>query len=388
MTPEQRIVWLAERRKGIGGSDAAAAVGLSKWKTPLELYLDKRGEFHQEETEAMRWGTILEPVVRQEYANRTGRTVEVPGKILRHPTFAFALVNLDGIADGTRLYEGKTSRTAEGWGEAGSDEIPIDPMMQVQHGMAVAGLAVADVAVLIGSSDFRIYVVPADAELQAMLLEQEAAFWQRVIEGNPPDPVNRDDVKLRWQRSNGGTAKATAEVLAIAQRLAVVKELRKAAEAQEDDLAADIQRFMQGTAALEYDSDTIATWNNINAAPRFDMKRFQEEQPEIWKQYLREPGPQRRFLLKPKSPALLRPRVSEASQRLIALGAVLNNESDAGSMYFDLPDGSSVRLADHDPNDKTLAWMMRRGVHSVRVDEPGWREQLAAIFTDSTLLIS
>jgi putative phage-type endonuclease len=298
-TATTREEWLAGRRTGIGGSDAAAAVGMSKWKTPLQLWLEKRGEAETSESEPMRWGTLLEPVVRQEYANRTGRTVIVPPGQLRHARLTFAIANVDGIADEEILYEGKTARTAEGWGEPGSDEVPPDYMIQTQHCMAVAGLAVAHVAVLIGGSDFRIYEVPADPELQELLLEQEAEFWRRVIENDPPEPTSLDDVRRRWRFSNGLSVPATAEVLAAAAELRGLKQAIALADERAESLAAFIQSNMGEAAELTAGGQVLATWKNVKANPRFDLERFKEEQPDVWKQYLRDPQPQRRFLLKP-----------------------------------------------------------------------------------------
>src|SRR5262245_21334122 len=105
----------------------------------------------------MRWGNLWEQVVRQEYGNRTGRTVVVPPGIIRHPKVQFALMTPDGIADASRVLQVKTARTSDGWGDPGSGEIPQDYILQTQHEMFVTGLPVADVAVLIGGQDFRIY---------------------------------------------------------------------------------------------------------------------------------------------------------------------------------------------------------------------------------------
>lgn len=294
-----RDKWLAERRTGIGGSDAAAAVGLSKWKTPLELWLDKRGELEVSENDSMRWGTILEPVVRQEYANATGREVVCPQVVLRHPVHKFAIVNVDGIANQSRLYEGKTARTAEGWGPAGSDEVPQEYLIQVQHGMAVASLEVADIAVLIGGSDFRIYTIEADRELQEMLFDLEAAFWAMVESGTPPSPVNGADVKRRWRTSTTRSVQATPDVLSAVQQLSRVKAGIKEAEAECDRLEAIVQTHMQDAAELiGGKGKPIATWKSVIACPRFDMARFRNERPEVFREFLKDPSPQRRFLLK------------------------------------------------------------------------------------------
>jgi putative phage-type endonuclease len=311
VTPEQRQAWLNERRTGIGGSDAAAACGLSKWKTPLELYLDKRGELETNENEPMLWGHLLEPVIRQEYSNRTGRTVSVPEGIIRHPTVQFALMTPDGIADGSRVLQVKTARTAEGWGEPGTGDIPQEYILQTQHEMFVTQLPVADVAVLIGGSDFRLYVVEADADLQTMLIEQERQFWACVQANQPPAPMNREDVKRRWCIGTARQAEASPDEIGKAMVLRQWKELAKQLDDRIDGLAADLQSYMGDASELVDESgDVLATWKNIKAAPRFDMELFKAEQPEVFRQYLREAGPQRRFLLKPqKGKSLCQPQL-------------------------------------------------------------------------------
>lgn len=183
-----RELFLKERMTGIGGSDAAAALGLSPWRQPLELYMEKRGEIPpSDETEPMRWGTLLEPVIRQEYANRTGREVIQP-PMLRHAKHAFMIVHVDGITKDDRIFEAKTARSSEGWGEPGTDAVPMAYTLQLQHSMLVAELHVSDLAVLIGGNDFRLYEIPADRELQEMMVEGEAVFWNHVQQGKPPEP--------------------------------------------------------------------------------------------------------------------------------------------------------------------------------------------------------
>jgi predicted phage-related endonuclease len=46
--------WRANRRKYIGGSDAAPAIGKSQWRTPRDVYFSKVEGVHDEPTDAMR----------------------------------------------------------------------------------------------------------------------------------------------------------------------------------------------------------------------------------------------------------------------------------------------------------------------------------------------
>lgn len=183
---------LEDRRRGIGGSDAAAALGLSPWMTPRELYEAKTDETVQPIAVSegpMLWGHLLEPLIRQRYAERTGRQVRVPDTIwsTRHP---FMLAHLDGFTDdggALRGFEAKTARTADGWGEPGTDAIPQTYLLQVQHCMIVAEIDVFDVCVLIGGSEERSYVIEADRELQELIIDGEHEFWRNVETRTPPD---------------------------------------------------------------------------------------------------------------------------------------------------------------------------------------------------------
>ena len=201
-----------ERKRGIGGSDAAAICGLSPYRTPLQVWEDKRGlSGPQEDNEAMLWGRTLEPVVRQRYSDVTGRPVRLPEGILQHPTIDFMLANIDGFTDDKRGVEIKTTAFPKNWGEPGTDEIPIEYIFQIQHYMIITGFPVFDVPVLIGGRDFRIYEVQEDKELQEMLMEKESAFWELVQSGVPPDPVNYRDVLRLYRQSESKTVTASEE---------------------------------------------------------------------------------------------------------------------------------------------------------------------------------
>lgn len=297
-----REQWLRERMSGIGGSDAAAVLGLSKWRTPLSVYMEKRGELApQPENEPMRWGTRLEPIVRQEYAERTGEVVRLPPTMLRHPRHAWMLANVDGVTDSQRLVEIKTARTAEGWGEPGTDEVPQAYVVQIQHYLAVTALPVADVAVLIGGSDFRLYEVPADAELQDLIIEQEAAFWRAVQEGTPPDPVTYADVVARYGRaSREGVVPATDEVLEALARLRLLKTEREELDAEEEQTKAIVlAAFGECDTLVDRAGRALATWKATKPRQTFDAAALKAAHPEIHAQFLKAGEPSRRFLIKP-----------------------------------------------------------------------------------------
>jgi len=288
--------WHDERRKGLGGSDAAPACGLSPWKTPYQLWLEKTGQTEgpQQDNDAMFWGRTLEPVIRQRYADVTGRTVIIPNEIIRHPKIDWMLANLDGLAE-NRVVEIKTARSPIGWGEPGSNEIPEIYMLQVQHYLTVTKLSLADVAVLIGGSDFRLYEIEADHELQELLIEKEAAFWKMVQDMIPPDPITYQDAKLRWGKVST-SAKVQAgfnEVFAV-KRLKELKDLIK----EEEEMKAVIMKHMGEADTLVDGEDILATWKASKGVKRLDTKALKENAPEIYNEYLKEGEPSRRLLIK------------------------------------------------------------------------------------------
>lgn len=301
-----RADWLEARRTGIGGSDVAAILGLSRWSTPLDVYLQKRGETPSTpDNNAMRWGRYLEPAVRQAYADETGRVVRVPEAMLRHPRHEFMVANIDGFsgdreAGDLRLFEAKTARVATDWGEPGTDEIPQAYMLQVQHYMIVTAAPVTDVAVLIGGSDFRIYEVPADRELQDMLIEAEAEFWLRVQRGEPPEPVSYADMQARYGRaSQSASVVASVNVERAINRLRAIKDERTALDDAEKEARAIVMGAMgQADTLIDPAGAVLATWKAAAPTKRLDASALKVAHPEIYEQFVTTGEPSRRFLLK------------------------------------------------------------------------------------------
>ncbi|MDR2014083.1 MAG: YqaJ viral recombinase family protein, partial [Azoarcus sp.] len=114
----EQTEWLEVRKTGIGGSDAAAAVGLNPYKSPLELWLEKTSRDTalekpnpEDMAEPIYWGTLLEPFVAAAYTRQTGNRVRKVNAVLQHPAVPFMIANLDrevvGVPD-VHILECKT----------------------------------------------------------------------------------------------------------------------------------------------------------------------------------------------------------------------------------------------------------------------------------------
>src|SRR5262245_2060689 len=136
-----RPAWLARRRQGIGSTDAAAILGKSRWKTALHVYLDKRGELPDLDSEAKAWRRKLQSVAAAANEEETGNKLHMRSQsIYVHDEYPELVTSLDRtVEDGIEdfILECKTSESADGWGQENSDDIPDDYLIQVQHQMMV-----------------------------------------------------------------------------------------------------------------------------------------------------------------------------------------------------------------------------------------------------------
>lgn len=170
--------WLEYRRKGIGGSEASAIVGMNPWQSALEIYLDKIGEgIPVEQTERMRIGKDLEDYVAQRFAEATGLKLRKRNAILQHSKHDFLLANIDREIIGKKEgLECKVTNNyaAKQWRDG---KIPSHYELQCHHYMLVTGYKAWWIAALIGNDEFVYRRIERDEEVLSWLLEEESKFW-------------------------------------------------------------------------------------------------------------------------------------------------------------------------------------------------------------------
>ena len=190
LTQEQ----LSIRKTGIGASETAAIMGFSTWKTAAEVFAEKTGQLSDDETsEAAHFGNVLEEVVAQEYALRMNVKVRRNNKTLRHKKHAFMLCHLDRVVEGEkRIVECKTASAylADKWGDEFTDQVPEAYLIQVQHQMAITGYPVADIPVLIGGNQLKIYTINRNEELIKLVTQSVVNFWQNHVQKNSAPPLD------------------------------------------------------------------------------------------------------------------------------------------------------------------------------------------------------
>ncbi|MDV2119473.1 YqaJ viral recombinase family protein [Burkholderia pseudomallei] len=301
--------WLTVRRTGIGGSDAAAAVGLNPYMSPLELWLDKTGRAEglpgpnpDDTTSPTYWGTLLEPIVAASYTKQTGNKVRRVNAVLRHPTIPFMLANLDREIVGARDAQILECKTA---GEFGArlwrNGVPEYVELQVQHQLAVTGKTAAHVAVLLCGQALEVFRIERDDRLIARLVELEERFW-RFVETDTPPPADGSESADRALRhlypGHGGQVDFTGDVRlssTFADLVAVRAEI-EARQSVEAQLKQTIQQAMGDATRAMFETGEVS-FKRSKDSSTVDVKRLIADHPEYETRYaVPKPG-SRRFLV-------------------------------------------------------------------------------------------
>lgn len=185
---------LKDRQKGLGGSDIAAVLGLSPYKTPYELYLEKTAPEPIETrcNEAMKWGVLLEDSIAYGYQEQTGNEVEKCGEFL-HPHHPIFFAHPDRLLSGNKKgleIKNVSINASSSWGPSGSNIIPENYFMQISHYMYVTGFSEWDVAALIGGNTLRIYTFHHNKAFDEIIEESGLNFWKNHVEPRIPPEVS------------------------------------------------------------------------------------------------------------------------------------------------------------------------------------------------------
>lgn len=283
--------WLEQRRAGIGSSDASTIVGLNPYSSPYALWQEKTGRapidppVSGRSAELMEWGNLLEPLIREQTAQRLGITITKPEIAYHHKDREWQRANLDGWTQDDRIFEAKSTdaRNRKLW----VDQIPDHAELQVHHSAAVTGATHAVVAALIGGNELVIHEIEINPTVVEIITEAEEEFWGYVTSDTAP-PLDGSVATMHaltecWS-SHPGILDVPADDIEPAWHDWVkAQHDLKDAETRKNQALARITALMDG-------HDRITTGDRVWARAQrgqLNARRFSADHPDIAEAYMR-----------------------------------------------------------------------------------------------------
>jgi putative phage-type endonuclease len=255
------------RESGIGASECAIVLGISPYCTPYELWLQKTGRREIDpilNESKLRLRNAHEQTIADEYANQKGLKLRKSNLTKFHKKYPHMLCHLDRVIIGQRkIVECKTSTSwmKSVWGEVGTDHVPMDYIAQVQHQYACTNYDEADIAVLIDIDDFRIYPIQRDESIIKSIEERIDHFWRyHILEDNPPEPTNRQDIKLMYPINNGTFIQADNDVLKIIDEINQAKLVIKSTEQVQSEKEIKLLDIIGNADGIKINDEVLVTY--------------------------------------------------------------------------------------------------------------------------------
>lgn len=290
-----REEWLAERQNYLGGTDVAAIVGKSKWKTPLDVFLEKTGQ--KKDVVAARKaeaGLVLEPLIRGWYAEEIGKPI-APGRTIRDPQCPFLGVNTDGHIDEQTLCEIKTVdfSTKKEWGTPGTDEVPDHIYVQCCWQIGMAG---AKKAVIVrcdrGTMELDEYVVDEDTANFGLLRAMAIPFWQDHIATRIPPALTEadaDNVIHLFPEDTGEVLISDPGLDELAERMSEVHRALKPLEKEYESLKDRMKVAIGPAAGIETVLGTFLLQRMKGRAAWMKIAKALNPSPELIEKHTGDP---------------------------------------------------------------------------------------------------
>ena len=301
---EDRAAWLKVRNGSIGGSEAAAILGMNPWKSAYTLWLEKTGQVQQEDisdSEPVHFGTILEQVVADEFCRREGKKVRKCG-LFRSRKHPFMTASFDRLLVGEDAgLECKTSNAFKR-GEWDEGEIPPAYYVQCQHYMMVSGLPRWYIACLIGGNHFVSWVVERNDDDIAALEQSEIEFWDKVERHIMPDvdgsDSSSDSLKKMYKGGQVEPIILPQESIDLLKRFDELKALKADIDSQTKEIQNKLCAMLGDNeigVIGEGDNERKISWKTVSGRTTIDSKKLKKDLPDVFEKYSKKSADSRRF---------------------------------------------------------------------------------------------
>lgn len=266
--------WLRLRQQGIGGSDVGAILGLDGYRSPLTVWAEKTGKVvdPDADSEAAKWGRLLEAPVREEAARQWQVTIDAPKALLRHPDYPWMLVTPDGIVNRSAIYEGKTAGywIRDEWHD---DATPDRAVLQAHWAAAITGHhEPIRIAALIAGQHLELRTIPVNVDLIERLVDEIADFWSLVESGQMPavdgSESTTDTLARLFDRPNlGAEVEVDERILDVRGEFIATKAQIKQLEARRDELGNQLRAVIGDAEVATFHGEPVATWKQQTSHP-------------------------------------------------------------------------------------------------------------------------
>lgn len=310
--------WLVYRRMGIGGSDAAAVLGVSPFRTARDLYYDKRGIVSTSADEdnwvQLEVGNLLEPLVARIFEKKTGLKVYQRKAMFRHPLYPWMLADLDYLVDlpdgKTAILEIKTTNynARDNWWYNGKEIVPVYYDTQGRHYMAVMNIDRVYYCCLYGNSEDESIIrqLERDRDYEDELIMLEDIFWHENVLAKTPPPYTEDGDLImeslrRWlgpSEKDAPPVQFTLPQYQLIRRYEELREEKKHWDADTRKIDAELTRVkaqiiaeMGTSCSAVYDTGDggyKVTYNPIRTPgiTKENLERLKAVHPDIYAEYV------------------------------------------------------------------------------------------------------
>ncbi len=267
---------LRDRRQFIGGSDAAAILGVSTWTTAVGLWLEKTGreppkKANPERERRLARGRKLEPFIVDMLLDRLaedGHEVEVlaANEVFVDREHKFLQAEIDRVLRVDGELVNAEIKSASGfmrakWGTENTDEVPLEYAAQAAHQMMVTKRSRTLFGALVGLDDVRIYWQDRDEETIAGLRQQEVRFWKEAVQADkPPDPRTFQDLRSLYPVDNDRTGEVSEDLAELVRELRRTRDEKRRLDGRDEELSFEIGRVMGPLARLTHGGELLCTW--------------------------------------------------------------------------------------------------------------------------------
>lgn len=298
-----RDEWLELRKNGIGGSDAAAVLGLHPFASPVSVWADKTGRSPETpDNEAMWLGRILEEPVAKRIAEENSIKIRRRNAMLQHPKYPWMIADIDYEMVGEKA--GVEIKTTNAFTKIDfeNDEIPPYYYVQCMHYMAVTGYAYWYLFVyVVGRKPYKFIILRNESEIEA-LIQTEKHFWEHNVQKDIMPEPDGSEASASIIKTLYPEPKEPVNLIGFDDHCKKYLDLDaqiKGLKQEQDKVKQELQVALVGAELADCIDYTIK-WTVRKGRTTLDTKALEADMPDIYKRYARIGEPSRAFSIKKK----------------------------------------------------------------------------------------